>query len=75
MAESADAADLKSAGAIRAGSSPAVSTIINEYRGVEQLVACRAHNPKVAWFESRLRNQNKSVVGEMPAALFLSFNS
>jgi|BioPla2DNA2_1021312.scaffolds.fasta_scaffold00270_20 hypothetical protein len=32
----------------RAGSSPATSTIICiPYRGVEQLVACRAHNPKV----------------------------
>ena len=30
----------------------------HNYRGVEQLVARRAHNPKDARFESRLRNQN-----------------
>ena len=45
---------------IRTGSSPVTSTtssVTIEYRGVEQLVACRAHNPEVVWFESRLRNQ------------------
>ena len=31
--------------------------MITLYRGVEQLVARRAHNPKVAWFKSRPRNQ------------------
>ena len=33
--------------------------MITLYRGVEQLVARRAHNPKVAWFKSRPRNQTK----------------
>ncbi|GEM_PF-4457989 len=50
MAELADAADLKSSGHFdRAGSSPATSTksANYRYRGVEQLVACRAHNPEV----------------------------
>ena len=28
-----------------------------KYRGVEQLVARRAHNPEVVWFKSHLRNQ------------------
>ena len=27
------------------------------YRGVEQLVARRAHNPEVVWFKSHPRNQ------------------
>ena len=31
--------------------------MITQYRGVEQLVARRAHNPKVMWFKSLLRNQ------------------
>ena len=45
-------------GKTRTGSSPVTSTTCMQiiYRGVEQLVACRAHNPKVARFESRLRN-------------------
>ena len=30
--------------------------IKHQCRGVEQLVARRAHNPKVAWFKSRPRN-------------------
>ena len=50
VAELADAADLKSSGHFdRAGSSPATSTksANYRYRGVEQLVACRAHNPEV----------------------------
>ena len=28
-----------------------------KYRGVEQLVARRAHNPEVVWFKSHPRNQ------------------
>ena len=28
-----------------------------QYRGVEQLVARRAHNPEVVWFKSHPRNQ------------------
>ena len=31
--------------------------MVTQYRGVEQLVARRAHNPKVMWFKSLLRNQ------------------
>ena len=67
MAKLVDARDLKSRGSnilyrfdpgfrhhSRVGSIP--KTI---YRGVEQLVARRAHNPKVAWFKSRLRNQKR----------------
>ncbi len=30
--------------------------MVTQYRGVEQLVARRAHNPKVMWFKSLLRN-------------------
>ena len=32
------------------------------YRGVEQLVARRAHNPEVVWFKSHPRNQKSSFV-------------
>ena len=49
-------------GKTRTGSSPVTSTTyLVIYRGVEQLVACRAHNPKVARFESRLRNHMKCL--------------
>jgi hypothetical protein len=43
------------------------------YRGVEQLVACRAHNPKVAWFESRLRNHVTPEVRKLTSGAFLLF--
>ena len=32
-------------------------TRARKYRGVEQLVARRAHNPEVVWFKSHPRNQ------------------
>ena len=50
MAELADARDLKSREIIsRTGSIPASGTTSKiSYRGVEQLVARRAHNPEVA---------------------------
>ena len=31
------------------------------YRGVEQLVARRAHNPEVVWFKSHPRNHSKAL--------------
>ena len=33
-----------------------------QYRGVEQLVARRAHNPEVVWFKSHPRNHNATVI-------------
>ena len=33
-----------------------------QYRGVEQLVARRAHNPEVVWFKSHPRNQKINTV-------------
>ena len=36
--------------------------MVTQYRGVEQLVARRAHNPKVMWFKSLLRNQISTEV-------------
>ncbi len=57
--ERSKGADCKSAGIAFVGSNPTLST---KYRGVEQLVARRAHNPK--------------VVGSSPtpATIFLSLN-
>ena len=55
VAEQADATDLKSVG-VKPVPVQVRSRAPFTYRGVEQLVACRAHNPKVARFESRLRN-------------------
>ena len=77
MAELADATDLKSVGVksvpvqvrSRAPFIPYLSAAIR-YRGVEQLVACRAHNPEVVWFESRLRNQNEGCLS-FEATLFV----
>ena len=53
---------------LRAGSSPATSTTIwvqrtasISYRGVEQLVACRAHNPKVAGSNPASATRSKTV--------------
>ena len=47
----------------RTGSIPVTGTIgqteKTEYRGVEQLVARRAHNPEVVRFKSHPRNQRK----------------
>ena len=59
MAELADARDLKSCGTFsRAGSIPVSGTI---YRGVEQLVARRAHNPEVAGSSPVPATKRKSV--------------
>ena len=44
------------------GSIPVNGTITILYRGVEQLVARRAHNPEVVWFKSHPRNQKNSQV-------------
>ena len=43
----------------RTGSIPVSGTI---YRGVEQLVARRAHNPEAVRFKSHPRNQTKETV-------------
>ena len=50
----------------RTGSNPVTGTIQCrrknrqiQYRGVEQLVARRAHNPEAVWFKSHLRNQKR----------------
>ena len=42
-----------------------------QYRGVEQLVARRAHNPEVVWFKSHPRNQNKNST--LLGAVFVFF--
>ena len=42
------------------GSIPVNGTIL--YRGVEQLVARRAHNPEVVWFKSHPRNHKKKTI-------------
>ena len=44
------------------------------YRGVEQLVARRAHNPEVVRFESRLRNQDKRRNGNLLRRFYLHFS-
>ena len=44
---------------LRDGSTPFSGTILISYRGVEQLVARRAHNPEAVWFKSHPRNQNE----------------
>ena len=60
MAELADAWDLKSHEILsRTGSTPASGTSIAEW---SSLVARRAHNPKVVWFKSRLRNQDVRTI-------------
>ena len=59
----------------RTGSTPVTGTSSRasknkiQYRGVEQLVARRAHNPEVVWFKSHLRNQ-KSKVAHCATLLF-----
>ena len=45
------------------GSIPVNGTIL--YRGVEQLVARRAHNPEVVWFKSHPRNQKEKPSSRM----------
>ena len=67
VAEQADAADLKSADtrvSYRFKSGHRHHTVPKDnrqiqYRGVEQLVARRAHNPEAVWFKSHLRNQKR----------------
>ena len=59
VAELADARDLKSLGSnVVRVRFPSTAPFL--YRGVEQLVARRAHNPEVVWFKSHPRNQVKS---------------
>ena len=73
VAEQADAADLKSADtrvSYRFKSGHRHHTVPKDnrqiqYRGVEQLVARRAHNPEAVWFKSHLRNQ-EAVPKKMP---------
>ena len=68
VAELADARDLKSRGnstpvPVRPRS-PAPKLFLNLilYRGVEQLVARRAHNPEVVRFKSHPRNQKRKAL-------------
>ena len=58
MAEQADALDLKS-NVAKATYRFDPGHRHHIYRGVEQLVARRAHNPEAVWFKSHLRNQTK----------------
>ena len=47
----------------RTGSSPVTGTTPNPiYRGVEQLVARRAHNPEVVRFKSHPRNHKTELI-------------
>ena len=61
MAEQADALDLKS-NVAKATYRFDPGHRHHIYRGVEQLVARRAHNPEVVWFKSHLRNQKDNTV-------------
>ena len=51
----------------RTGSTPVTGTTptsvihLTKYRGIEQLVARRAHNPEVVWFKSHPRNQKETI--------------
>ena len=56
VAEQADALDLKS-NVAKATYRFDPGHRHHIYRGVEQLVARRAHNPEAVWFKSHLRNQ------------------
>ena len=69
----------------RTGSTPVTGTSSRasknkiQYRGVEQLVARRAHNPEVVWFKSHLRNhieRPKKMPPEKPrvSSVFLVFS-
>ena len=68
MAEQADALDLKS-NVAKATYRFDPGHRHHIYRGVEQLVARRAHNPEAVWFKSHLRNQK--ILTHMSEDLFI----